>query len=54
MLTQNSEKLIRSLAQRKNRKKTGLFVAEGMKLVRDFVSAGISADIVYHIDELDG
>ena len=52
MLTKNSEKLIRSLAQRKNRKKTGLFVAEGMKLVRDFVSAGISADIVYHVDEL--
>lgn len=52
MLTKNSEKLIRSLSQRKNRKKTGLFVAEGMKLVRDFVSAGISADIVYHVEEL--
>ena len=53
MLTKNAEKLIRSLTYRKNRKKTGLFVAEGMKLVRDFVSAGISAHIVYYTDELD-
>lgn len=54
MLTKNAEKLIRSLSQRKNRKKTGLFVAEGMKLVRDFVTAGIKADIVYHVNPLDG
>lgn len=53
MLTKNAEKLIRSLIYRKNRKKTGLFVAEGMKLVRDFVSAGISANIVYYTHELD-
>ena len=52
MLTKNAEKLIRSLTYRKNRKKTGLFVAEGMKLVRDFVSAGISTHIVYYTDEL--
>lgn len=53
MLTKNAEKLIRSLAQRKNRNKAGLFVAEGMKLVRDFVTAGIKADIVYHVCPLD-
>lgn len=52
MLTKNAEKLIRSLIYRKNRKKTGLFVAEGMKLVRDFVSGGISAHIVYYTGEL--
>jgi TrmH family RNA methyltransferase len=53
VLTKNSEKVIRGLTQRKNRKKTGLFVAEGMKLVREFVSAGITAHIVYHTSELD-
>jgi len=53
VLTKNAEKFIRGLSLRKNRKKSGKFVAEGMKLVRDFVSAGISVDIVYYVDELD-
>lgn len=47
MLTKNFEKLIRGLSQRKNRKKSGLFVAEGMKLVRDFLSAGTQPVIIY-------
>ena len=49
MVTKNSEKLIHGLALRKNRKKTGLFVAEGLKLVTDFVSAGVEVDIIYHV-----
>ena len=49
VVTKNSEKLIRGLALRKNRKKTGLFIAEGLKLVTDFVSAGVEVDIIYHV-----
>ncbi|HBB80243.1 MAG TPA: hypothetical protein DCZ98_00285, partial [Cryomorphaceae bacterium] len=49
VVTKNSEKLIRGLALRKNRKKTGLFIAEGLKLVTDFVSSGVEVDIIYHV-----
>ncbi|MGA0197091.1 MAG: RNA methyltransferase, partial [Schleiferiaceae bacterium] len=47
MLTKNQEKLIRSLSVRKNRKKTGLFVAEGMKLVTDFLNSGLVAENIF-------
>lgn len=50
MLTKNSEKLIRGLSLRKNRKKSGLFVAEGLKLVRDFLSAGTRVENIYTTD----
>ena len=47
MLTKNQEKLIRSLALRKNRKKSGLFVAEGLKLVTDLISAGLAVQNIF-------
>ena len=47
MLTKNQEKLIRSLALRKNRKKSGLFVAEGLKLVTDLMSAGLTVENIF-------
>ena len=53
MLTKNQEKLIRSLSVRKNRKKTGLFVAEGMKLVTDFLNSGLVAENIFVVDSVD-
>ena len=53
MLTKNQEKLIRSLSVRKNRKKTGLFVAEGMKLVTDFLNSGLVAENIFVVDSAD-
>jgi len=52
VLTKNSEKLVRSLGLRKNRKKSGLFVAEGLKLVTDFLSAGFKPENIYATVEL--
>lgn len=40
MISNNQAKLIRSLSSKKNREKTGLFVAEGPKVVGDLLSAG--------------
>lgn len=53
VLTKNQEKLIRSLSVRKNRKKTGLFVAEGMKLVTDFLNSGLVAENIFVVDSAD-
>ncbi|MCH1533578.1 MAG: RNA methyltransferase [Schleiferiaceae bacterium] len=50
MLTNNQEKLIRSLVLRKNRKKSGLFVAEGLKLVKDLMSAGLQVENIFVTD----
>ena len=50
MLTKNQEKLIRSLALRKNRKKSGLFVAEGLKLVKDLIRAGLAVENIFQTD----
>ena len=45
-------KLIRSLKQKQNRDKLNLFLAEGEKIVRDALSAGmIAADIFVHEDK---
>jgi len=53
VITKNQEKLIRSLSARKNRKKTGLFVAEGMKLVTDFLNSGLVAENIFVVDTSD-
>lgn len=52
MLTKNQEKLVRGLHLRKNRKKSGLFVAEGMKLVTDLLSSGMVSEFIFCSDEL--
>ena len=41
MVTKNQKKLIRSLNQKKNRKSNGLFVAEGIKVINEFLDASL-------------
>lgn len=47
MISKNKIKLIRSLETRKGREKTGLFVAEGPKTVRDLREAGFRMEEVF-------
>ena len=47
MLSKNKIKLIRSLDQKKNRLATGLFVAEGKKLVLDLLQSDFAVSEVY-------
>jgi TrmH family RNA methyltransferase len=67
MVEKSKKKLIFSLSQKKYRDKTGLFVAEGPKLVNDLLDAGINEEIIlttdrnilksgkrkYHVDVVD-
>lgn len=54
MLTKNQLKLVRSLELKKNRKKEGLFVAEGPKVVGDLLAAGYKARMLFSTTERDG
>ena len=47
VLSKNKIKLIRSLDQKKNRTATGLFVAEGKKLVLDLLQSGFAVSEVF-------
>ena len=47
MLSKNQLKLVRSLELKKNRKKEGLFVAEGPKVVGDLLRAGYRARTIF-------
>ena len=47
MISKNQIKLIRSLELKKNRKREGLFVAEGPKVVGDLLRAGYKAHVVF-------
>ena len=47
MLTKNQIKLVRSLEQKKNRKREGLFVAEGPKVVGDLLRGGFPPYAIY-------
>lgn len=51
-LSNPTVKEIRALAQRKHRQASGLFVAEGLKLVTDAVEAGWPIRIFVHADKL--
>ena len=51
MLSKNQLKLVRSLEMKKNRKKEGLFVAEGPKVVGDLLRAGYKARLVFSTTE---
>ena len=51
MLSKNQIKLIRSLELKKNRKREGLFVAEGPKVVNDLLKAGYKARAIYSTKE---
>ena len=46
-MTKNQIKLIRSLELKKNRKREGLFVAEGPKVVGDLLQAGYKAHMLF-------
>lgn len=47
MLSKNQRKHIRQLSQKKYRQQTGMFVAEGEKVVRELLDAGWNADSIY-------
>ncbi len=47
MLSKNQLKLVRSLELKKNRKKEGLFVAEGPKVVGDLLRAGFAPHSIF-------
>ena len=51
MLSKNQLKLVRSLELKKNRKKEGLFVAEGPKVVGDLLRAGYRVRLVFSTTE---
>lgn len=52
MLSKNQMKLIRSLELKKNRKREGLFVAEGPKVVGDLLKAGYLPHSIFSTREL--
>ncbi len=47
MVSKNQKKLIKSLAQKKYRKQHQLFVAEGVKVIRELLDAGIQLHTLY-------
>lgn len=51
MVTKNQKKLIRSLKQKKNRLRHGLFVAEGVKVINEFLDASIPLEQLFVIEE---
>ena len=50
MIAKNQIKLIRSLSQKKNRKKHKLFVAEGSKVVDELLVSNLELDSIYSIE----
>ena len=53
MLSKNQLKLVRSLELKKNRKKEGLFVAEGPKVVGDLLRAGYRARTIFCTEQAE-
>ena len=51
MISKSQIKLITSLQQKKYRNKTGLFVAEGPKIIQDILVAGLKVHSLYTTDE---
>ena len=47
MLSKNQLKNIRQLSRKKHRQESGLFVAEGEKLVLELLDSGWKADQIY-------
>ena len=54
MLSKNQIKFVRALELKKNRKREGLFVAEGPKVVGDLQRAGYEATMVFSTHERQG
>ena len=53
MLSKNELKQIRQLASKRYRFKTGFFVAEGIKVVREFCNSGWKPQAIYSLGDLD-
>jgi len=53
MLSKNQSKLITSLSQKKYREKHGLFIAEGVKVVRELLNSSIELAYLYATEEFD-
>ena len=53
MISKNQIKFVRQLEQKKYRKKEGLFVAEGPKVVGDLLRAGFKAHTIFATSEWD-
>ena len=51
MISKSQIKLITSLQQKKCRNKTGLFTAEGPKIIKDFLDAGLDVHSLYATSE---
>ena len=47
MLSKNQQKHIRQLSRKKYRQESGLFIAEGEKLVNELLDSGWKADQIY-------
>lgn len=52
MLTKNQIKLITSLAQKKYRKQEGLFIAEGVKVIGEFLNADYELEHLYYTEDV--
>ncbi|WP_420572182.1 TrmH family RNA methyltransferase [Kordia sp.] len=51
MISKRQIKIITSLHQKKYRKSTGLFVAEGKKVIQEFLNSNFELDTLFTIDE---
>lgn len=51
MITKNEIKLVKSLADKKGRMESGLFVAEGEKLITEIVKARLEIEKMYRVNE---
>ena len=51
MVTKNQKKLIRSLKQKKNRKTYNYFVAEGVKVINEFIDASLQLKHLFVLQE---
>lgn len=51
-ISKSDIKLIRSLAQKKYRESTGLFVVEGSKMVREALDSSLEVQSVYYTDDI--
>ena len=48
MLSKSQISLLTSLQQKKGRKTHGLFIAEGVKSVKEFINSAYQIDTIYH------
>jgi TrmH family RNA methyltransferase len=54
MISKQNIELVRSLSQKKGREESGLFVAEGEKMVFDLLKTKLKLSVLYYTDEAEG